>query len=80
MAVSGLLCSLQHGQGQCINKDDLTDGIVEEMISRVANCKDQVQAVFLKLGLVRLCVCEYIMCMYVHTSSSANTCNVVRWR
>ena len=58
--ISGLLCSLQHGQGRCINKDDLTDAIVEEMISRVANCKDQVQAVFIKLGLVRPSVCACV--------------------
>ena len=58
----------QHGQGRCINKDDLTDCIVEEMISRVANCKDQVQGIFLKLGLVCLCVCEIRVCcvrMYI---------------
>ena len=55
----------QHGQGQCISVENLTDAIVDDMISRVANCKDQVQAVFLGLGSVCLSVCVYVCTLYV---------------
>ena len=44
--------------------DNLTEAIVDDMISGVANCKDQVQAVFLGLGSV--CPFVYIyMCVFL---------------
>ena len=53
--------SLQHGQGRCIHKDKLTDAIVEEMIGRVTNCKEEVQAVFSNMRSVHLSVRVYII-------------------
>ena len=42
-----------HVQDDCyIEVDRLTDEIVEDMISRMANCNELVQAVFLEQGSV----------------------------
>ena len=72
-----IMSSLQHGQGRCINIENLTDAIVEDMINRVANCNDQVQAVFLGFGLVCLSVCMYAFYMSVHLSVCMCVCMFV---
>jgi len=43
--------------------DKLTDEIVEDVISRVANCNELVQAVFLEQGLVTVLSLFFLWCV-----------------
>ena len=58
-----------HVQDDCyVEVDKLTDEIVEDMISRVANCTDHVQTVFLEQELVIYYTYHYYYDWLIHFS------------